>query len=155
MDIPPYYQGIQPLPLPSSSSLPLQEVKLHTTSRERATYDNLADLYSILVTTEHLEKAFMRDACTPEEYTAECKKLIAHYKTAVSLLESFSLEAFVKEYGIDCEYAVHRLVKKGIPATVEHDIEIDIPSATPPNIGLLFSLPHSLTSTLPLIPTAP
>ena len=25
-------------------------------------YDNLADLYSILIATEHLEKAFIRDA---------------------------------------------------------------------------------------------
>ena len=30
-------------------------------------YDNMADLYSIIKTTEVLEKAYVRDAITPEE----------------------------------------------------------------------------------------
>lgn len=140
MDLPPYYQGSLPLSsLSSLSNTNTQEIKLYTTSRERSTYDNLADLYSILITTEHLEKAFLRDTCSPEEYTSECKKLIAQFKTAISLLENFNLDAFVRDYNIDCEYAINRLVKKGIPATVEHDFEVDPPSPSP-NIGSFFSL---------------
>ena len=37
-----------------------REVKLFASAKERRKYDDLADLYSILVATEHLEKAFGR-----------------------------------------------------------------------------------------------
>lgn len=43
------------------------EVKLFNNPKEREMYENMADLFSILKTTEHLEKAHMRDAITPEE----------------------------------------------------------------------------------------
>ena len=35
---------------------------------ERGEYDSLADLYSIVMTLEHLERAFVRDSVAPEEY---------------------------------------------------------------------------------------
>jgi len=44
------------------------EVKLFANSKERDTYDTLADLYSIIKTTEALEKAYARDAMPEEEY---------------------------------------------------------------------------------------
>ena len=37
------------------------------TPQERQKYDNLADLYSIIVATEHLERAYIRDAISPQE----------------------------------------------------------------------------------------
>ncbi len=43
-------------------------VKLFNNNREREMYDNMADLYSIMKTTEALEKAYVRDAITAEEY---------------------------------------------------------------------------------------
>lgn len=36
--------------------------------QEREAYENMAELFSIIKTTQHLEKAHMRDAITPEEY---------------------------------------------------------------------------------------
>jgi len=36
-------------------------------ANEREIYENMAELYSIIKTTQHLEKAHMRDAITPEE----------------------------------------------------------------------------------------
>lgn len=35
-------------------------------------YDNMADLYSIIRTTEALEKAYVRDFISAEEYVNEC-----------------------------------------------------------------------------------
>ena len=45
------------------------EVQLFSNSRERRQYDDLADLFSIIKTTEHLEKAYSMDAVSNEEYT--------------------------------------------------------------------------------------
>jgi ESCRT-I complex subunit VPS28 len=41
-----------------------QELKLYSNSSERELYDNLADLYAIIISLEHLEKAYIRD-CVP------------------------------------------------------------------------------------------
>ena len=44
------------------------EVKLYNNPKEREMYENMADLYSIIKTTEALERAHMRDAINYEEY---------------------------------------------------------------------------------------
>ncbi len=46
----------------------MQEVKLYNNPKEREMYENMADLYSIIKTTEALERAHMRDAINYEEY---------------------------------------------------------------------------------------
>ena len=40
------------------------KVKLYSNAREREHYENLADLYAIIKTVEHVEKAYIRDAIT-------------------------------------------------------------------------------------------
>lgn len=47
-----------------------QEVELYESSKEREAYDNLADLYAVILATEHLERAYARDAITREEVGA-------------------------------------------------------------------------------------
>jgi ESCRT-I complex subunit VPS28 len=37
-------------------------------AKEREQYDHLSDLYSIIVATEHLERAYIKDAMTATEY---------------------------------------------------------------------------------------
>ena len=96
------------------------EVKLSNNSQDREKYDNLADLFSILTATEHLERLYIRDAITVQEYTVACQKLIAQYKTAVGLLGVGDVEQFMREYGLTCAAAVKRLVTVGVPATIEH-----------------------------------
>ena len=49
---------------------PESSLKLASTSAERAQYDNLADLFSIFVATEMLEKAYVRDAISSNEYVS-------------------------------------------------------------------------------------
>jgi ESCRT-I complex subunit VPS28 len=97
---------------------PKEEVKLHMTARDREMYDNQADLYAIIKTMEHLEKAYVKDAISAEAYTPACTKLIAQYRTARGLVDA-DVDRFVAEYKLDCSAALKRL-KSGIPATVEH-----------------------------------
>ena len=39
-----------------------------------------ADLYAIIKTTEKLERAYVRDAVSPELYEQACEKLIQQFK---------------------------------------------------------------------------
>ena len=48
-----------------------QEVELYESYKEREAYDNLADLYAVILATEHLERAYARDAITREEVSAD------------------------------------------------------------------------------------
>ena len=64
------------------------EVKLFASAKERRKYDDLADLYSILVATEHLEKAFGRDAVGAAQYEAQCSRLISQFKLSEAALRA-------------------------------------------------------------------
>ncbi|EDO44166.1 predicted protein [Nematostella vectensis] len=100
-----------------------EEVKLYKTARERETYDNMADLFSIMNTLQCLEKAYIRDAVTPREYTAACSKLLVQYKAAFKLVQSAdypTVEAFMKKFRLDCPAALER-VKEGRPITIKDD----------------------------------
>ncbi len=46
------------------------EIDLYDTSQERRLYDNFADLYAIIMTTESLERAYARNAVTRDEVCA-------------------------------------------------------------------------------------
>eukprot|EP00262_Sarcandra_glabra_P021168 TRINITY_DN877_c0_g1_i1.p1 TRINITY_DN877_c0_g1~~TRINITY_DN877_c0_g1_i1.p1 ORF type:complete len:210 (-),score=22.40 TRINITY_DN877_c0_g1_i1:57-686(-) len=98
------------------------EVKLWNDKREREMYDNFADLFAIIKTTEKLEKAYVRDIISSSEYEPECLKLIAQFKTLTSSLKETipSVERFVETYKMDCPAALNRLIVSGVPATVEH-----------------------------------
>lgn len=45
-----------------------EEVRLYTTNAERERTENLATLYSIIVSLEYLERAYVRDSVTGKEY---------------------------------------------------------------------------------------
>ncbi|TPX35786.1 hypothetical protein SmJEL517_g01919 [Synchytrium microbalum] len=99
-----------------------QEVRLYGNSKEREMYENMADLYSIIVTVEHLERAYVRGSIEAERYTEACLKLIAQFKTALNLISDVlpNVKAFMVEYKLSCPAAVNRLLEIGVPATVEH-----------------------------------
>lgn len=59
-----------------------EEVKLYRHAREREKYDNMAELYALINTLQNLEKAYVWDCITPQEYTASCSKLLVQYKVA-------------------------------------------------------------------------
>lgn len=66
-------------------------------------YDNLADLFAVINTLQHLEKAYIRDCVTAKEYTAACSKLLVQYKAAFKQVQSSELpniDAFVTSYRV-------------------------------------------------------
>lgn len=103
----------------------LPEVRLHSNAEERVTHDNLSELYSIIKTVEHLERAYIRDAVTPEAYAQACRKLIGQFRTLRDALGDHvpSVEGFMGEMRMagTCKHAANRLIASGVPATVEHD----------------------------------
>lgn len=66
-----------------------EEVKLYKNAREREKHDNQADLYAVVNTLQHLEKAYIRDCVTPKEYTAACSKLLVQYRAAFKQVRVF------------------------------------------------------------------
>lgn len=93
------------------------EIDLFDSGREREMYDNLGDLYSIIMATECLERAYARNAVTRDEYTAECNRLISQFRVAerVALGKSMSTETFMQVYQLDCPRAADRLLRIGVP----------------------------------------
>ncbi len=84
-----------------------QEVKLADNAAERDLHESLAEIYSIIITLDALEKAYMRDSIRESEYTETCDRLLRQYKrnladdtvaAAFSDLESFKLEWDVRRY---------------------------------------------------------
>jgi len=97
------------------------EVELYETMTEREKYDNFADLYSIIMATDYLEKAYAGDAITRQEYTKECNKLIAQFKMAekAALEENTTTEDFMKLWEMNCPRAKSRLLKWGVPQQIK------------------------------------
>lgn len=84
----------------------------------------MADLYVIIKATQHLEKAYIRDNITSDEYTQSCERLIAQFKTTEAALQNNNFfsntKEFVGKYKMGCALAVERLLTAGVPATVMH-----------------------------------
>ncbi|KAE8148203.1 VPS28 protein-domain-containing protein [Aspergillus avenaceus] len=118
-----------------SASISLdEEVKLASSSAERDLYESLAEIYSIIVTLDGLEKAYIKDVVTESEYTETCTRLLKQYKSSLGddtvAREFVDLETFKQTWGLECPRATERL-RIGLPATVEQASH-NTPSA---NIG--------------------
>lgn len=100
-----------------------EEVKLYRQAREREKYDNMADLFALVSTLQNLEKAYIRDCITPQEYTAACSKLLVQYKVAFKIVqgEEFpTIDSFVKQFRLDCQAALER-IREDRPITIRDD----------------------------------
>ncbi|KAL4880941.1 VPS28 protein-domain-containing protein [Aspergillus karnatakaensis] len=99
-----------------------EEVKLTSSSAERDLYESLAEIYSIIVTLDGLEKAYIKDVVTEAEYTETCTRLLKQYKSSLGddtvSREFVDLETFKRAWGLECPRATERL-RIGLPATVE------------------------------------
>ncbi|KAL2798815.1 VPS28 protein-domain-containing protein [Aspergillus keveii] len=99
-----------------------EEVKLSSSSAERDLYESLAEIYSIIVTLDGLEKAYIKDVVTEAEYTETCTRLLKQYKSTLGddtvAREFGDLETFKRTWGLECPRATERL-RIGLPATVE------------------------------------
>lgn len=127
-----------------------EEVKLYRHAREREKFDNMADLYALINTLQNLEKAYIWDCITPQEYTASCSKYLVQYKVAFKQVQSDefpvrttlifgrpvfrcpqhihslppihsqTVDAFVKKFRLDCPAALER-IKEDRPITIKDD----------------------------------
>lgn len=99
-----------------------QEVKLADSATERELYESLAEIYSIIITLDALEKAYLRDSIHESEYTETCDRLLRQYKSNLAdetVADAFGdLERFKAEWHLEVPKATERL-RIGIPATVE------------------------------------
>ena len=90
------------------SSQDHQEVKLSTTAAERDLYDSLAEIYSIIITLDALEKAYLKDSIPESEYTETCSRLLKQYKsnlTDETVAKAFGdLDTFKREWDVGNPY---------------------------------------------------
>lgn len=83
---------------------PNQEVKLSETAAQQDLNDSLAEIYSIIITLDGLEKAYIKDSISESDYTDICSRLLKQYKSNLSD-ESVSrvfvdLETFKREWDV-------------------------------------------------------
>ncbi|KAF8448286.1 vacuolar protein sorting-associated, partial [Terfezia claveryi] len=118
------------------------EIKLWATPQQRELHESLAEIFSIIVTLDYVEKAFVKDVIAQGEYTATCSRLLGQYKTILkneSVREAFGdLESFKREFNMSYPSATSRLLT-GLPATYEHPTGGPSPSSNPNS-----STPHHL-----------
>lgn len=100
----------------------------NTTSQEKETIENVADVYSIIIALDHIEKAYLRDSISSNHYTQSVNKLLAQYRTYMNMEDVANhvgdLHQFKEKYNIIASNAITRL-ERGIPVTVEHAIDDD------------------------------
>ena len=87
-----------------SAYMALQEVKLAETRAERDLQDSLAEIFSIIVTLDELERAFLKDAIPEADYTEICERSLKQYKSILAddtVAKAFvGLEEFKAEWDV-------------------------------------------------------
>lgn len=109
-------------PPPPDSGKAMEEVRLYDNARQREEIDNRANVYSLIQTIQALEKAYIKDAVIPNEYTKQCNILLDQFNAAFKLIkEKFpDMESFSKKYLLHCSAAFER-IKEGRPITIKDD----------------------------------
>ncbi|KAK4191809.1 vacuolar protein sorting-associated protein 28 [Podospora australis] len=97
-----------------------EEVKLTETRAERDLQESLAEIFSIIVTLDELEKAFLKDAIPEADYTEICERCLKQYKFLTSdetVSRAFvGLEEFKAEWDLEVPRATER-IRVGMPST--------------------------------------
>lgn len=108
-----------------AATQPHHNLELKLTAKELHASEIHSEMFAIIKTLEIIEKSFIKDDISTEEYQCLCHKSITQYQTLLRnnpLLSEFQLDEFVKQYWIlDCANAINRL-HIGLPATIEHSI---------------------------------
>lgn len=101
--------------------MPPQEVKLADNRTERDLQDSLAEIFSIIVTLDELEKAFLKDAIPEADYTEICERSLKQYNAILAdetVMRAFvGLEEFKAEWDVcffpsALRWSYHRLIKR-------------------------------------------
>lgn len=79
-------------------------MKLSETRAERDLQDSLAEVFSIIITIDELEKAYLKDAVSEADYTEICDRLLKQYKAILTdeavAREFVDLETFKAEWDV-------------------------------------------------------
>ncbi|AMD20793.1 HDR051Cp [Eremothecium sinecaudum] len=126
--IPSSHQGFSNHTNTSNPKL-LEEIPLfgsETTPQQREVTETLAEIYSVIIALDQVEKSYLKDGISNTEYTNAVSKLLAQYKTYLTnnkdVEEEFvSLDKFKEKWNISASNAITR-IERGIPVTVEHAI---------------------------------
>ncbi|KAE8443272.1 hypothetical protein EG329_002060 [Mollisiaceae sp. DMI_Dod_QoI] len=98
-----------------------EEVKLAETRAERDLQDSLAEVFSIIITLDELEKAYLKDAISEADYTEICGRLLNQYKAILTdegVSRAFvDLETFKNQWDMEVPRATER-IRIGLPSTV-------------------------------------
>jgi ESCRT-I complex subunit VPS28 len=90
--------------LVNSTNITYKEVKLAETRAERDLHDSLAEVFSIIITLDELEKAYLKDAIPESDYTEICDRLLKQYKAILTdeavAREFVDLETFKTEWDV-------------------------------------------------------
>ena len=100
--------------VPMAKLIGQQEVKLTESRAERDLQDSLAEVFSIIVTLDALEKAYLKDAVLEAEYTELCDRLLKQYKALLAdeavAKEFGDLESFKTEWDVCCIQLYHTII---------------------------------------------
>ncbi|KAK1767021.1 ESCRT-1 complex, Vps28 subunit [Phialemonium atrogriseum] len=117
-----------------------EEVKLADTRAERDLQDSLAEIFSILVTLDELEKAFLKDAIPESDYTEICDRSLKQYKSILAdetVSRAFvGLEEFKAEWDLEVPRATER-IRVGMPSTAMTASSAPAPAAAGGTSGTL------------------
>ena len=73
--------------------------------------DSLAEIFSIIVTLDELEKAFLKDAIPESDYTEICERSLKQYKSILAdegVSKAFvGLEEFKAEWEVCAQFSSH------------------------------------------------
>lgn len=83
-------------------------MKLADTRAERDLQDSLAEIFSIIVTLDELERAFLKDAIPETDYTEICERSLKQYKSI--LADETVAKAFVGLEEFKAEWDVRKSV---------------------------------------------
>jgi len=147
-------------------------VKLASTSSERDLYDSLAEVHSIVITLEALERAYLKDSIAATYYTDTCGRLLQQYKSNLAdetVSKAFGdLESFKSEWNvrcsarvlymsetyplpqIECPRATER-IRIGLPATVEQPAHNAAASGSGANATLIVAASENFITLLDAI----
>ncbi|KAL1900152.1 Vacuolar protein-sorting-associated protein 28 [Sporothrix stenoceras] len=97
-----------------------EEVKLTETRAERDLQESLAEIFSIIVTIDELEKAFLKDAVSEADYTEICERSLKQYNSILkdeTVAAAYgSLDEFKQEWDLEVPRATER-IRAGMPST--------------------------------------
>lgn len=93
-----------------SAHLVSKEVKLSSNAAERDLYDSLAEIYSIIITLDGLEKAYIKDSIPEAEYTEICNRLLKQYRSTLHddnvMREFVDMDTFKAEWEVKYEKSI-------------------------------------------------